>query len=98
MFFVTLTFAANRAAAPGLMAGHKAWIDEGFADGVFLLTGSLAGGGGGAVLAHGTSREGLEARLRRDPFVAEGVVEAAVVEVAPGATDARLAFLKAQSE
>jgi uncharacterized protein YciI len=97
MFFVTLTFGANRAAAPRFMAAHKAWIEEGFADGVFLMTGSLADGAGGAVLAHATSRESLEQRLRADPFVAEGIVAAAVLEVAPGMTDARLAFLRPQS-
>lgn len=97
MFFVTLTFGANRAAAPRFMAGHKAWIDAGFADGVFLVTGSLADGKGGAVLAHGTTRAALERRLAADPFVAEGIVEATIVEVAPGITDERLAFLAPQS-
>ncbi len=95
MFFVTLRFSGNRAAAPRFMAGHKAWIEQGFADGVFLLAGSLAGGGGGAVLAHGTSRDALAARLGEDPFVAEGIVEAEIVEIAPGLTDARLDFLRA---
>ena len=97
MFFVTLTFGTNRAAAPRFMAEHKAWIERGFADGVFLLTGSLAGGAGGAVLAHATSRDGLERRLAEDPFVAEGIVTVDVAEVAPGMTDARLAFLRPQS-
>ena len=40
MFVVLLKFAANKARAPELMEGHKAWIDQGFADGVFLLTGT----------------------------------------------------------
>jgi uncharacterized protein YciI len=97
MFFVTLTFGANRGAAPRFLAAHKAWIAQGFSDGVFLLTGSLADGSGGAVLAHATSRESLDARLAADPFVAEGIVAADVVEVAPGMTDARLAFLGPQS-
>lgn len=100
MFVVTLKFAANKAAAPGLMEGHNAWIRRGFEDGVFLLAGSLlpvAGkaGPGGAVLAHGVSRAEIEARVAADPFVAEQVVSAEILEIAPGRLDQRLAFLKA---
>ncbi|WP_430398734.1 YciI family protein [Ferrovibrio sp.] len=99
MFVVTLKFAGNKAAAPHLMEGHNAWIRKGFEDGVFLLTGSLqsaAGnaGLGGAVLAHGISRTEIEARVAADPFVAEQVVSAEILEIAPGRLDERLAFLK----
>lgn len=94
MFVVTLKFSANKAQAPQFMEGHNAWIKRGFDDGVFLLTGSLQPGVGGAVLAHGASRAELEARMQEDPFVAEGVVTAELLEIAPGRTDERLAFLK----
>ena len=93
MFVVTLTFADRAKAAP-LMDGHNAWIRRGFEDGVFLLAGSLRSGTGGAILAHGVPRADLEARVDEDPFVAEGVVDAAILEIAPGRTDDRLAFLK----
>lgn len=95
MFVVTLRFASNRAGAPRFMDGHNAWIKRGFDDGVFLLTGSLQPGAGGAVLAHNVSRADLETRVREDPFVAEGVVAAEILDIAPGRTDERLAFLKA---
>ncbi len=94
MFVVTLTFSANKARAPQLMAAHNDWIARGFADGVFLLTGSLPPGAGGAVLAHNLTREALEARLAADPFVAEDVVRPEILEIAPGRTDPRLAFLQ----
>ncbi|WP_207479115.1 YciI family protein [Arenibaculum pallidiluteum] len=94
MFVVTLRLSANKAQAARHMDGHNAWIRRGFEDGIFLLTGSLQGGGG-AVFAHNLSREDLEARLKDDPFVAEQVVEADILEIAPGRTDERLAFLKA---
>lgn len=94
MYLVQLKFAANKAAAPQFMDAHNAWIGEGFADGVFLLTGSLAPALGGAVLAHNTTREALEARVAADPFVAEGVVSAEISEIRPGRVDDRLAFLK----
>jgi len=94
MFVVTLRFSTHRMQAPRWMDGHNAWIRRGFEDGVFLLAGSLSAGAGGAVLAHGLTRDALEQRLREDPFVAEGVVDAEIVEIAPGRTDDRLAFLK----
>lgn len=95
MFVVTLKFSAGKALAPQFIDGHNAWIRQGFADGVFLLTGSLPPGEGGAVLAHNVTRADLEARLARDPFVAGDVVTAEILEIAPGRTDARLAFLAA---
>jgi hypothetical protein len=41
MFIVILKF-ANRGKASALMARHNAWLDKGFKDGIFLLSGSLA--------------------------------------------------------
>lgn len=95
MFVVLLTFAGNRARAGDLLEGHKTWIERGLADGVFLLVGSLRPERGGAMLAHGTSLAALEARVAEDPFVAEGVVSAEILEIAASRTDARLDFLAA---
>lgn len=93
MFLVTLKFSANKAKAAQFMDGHNVWIRRGFDDGVFLLTGSLQPAAGGAVLAHNVSRTDLEARVKDDPFVAEDVVQAEIVEIKPGKADERLAFL-----
>lgn len=94
MFIAFLRFSTHKAKAPELMDQHNTWLRKGFEDGVFLLAGSLKSAGGGAILASGITREALDARLARDPFVAEGVVSVEVQEIAPGMTDARLAFLK----
>ncbi|MFE1597695.1 YciI family protein [Methylobacterium sp. ID0610] len=88
-----LRFSANRAQAPRHMEEHREWIRRGFADGVFLLTGSLKPDTGGGVLAHGTSLADLRARLQDDPFVAQDVASAEIIEIAPSRTDERLAFL-----
>lgn len=93
MFVVQLRFAENKALAGQFMAGHKAWIQQGFDDGIFLLVGSLAPNLGGAVLAHGIDRDALSARVDQDPFVAEGVVTADIVEITPNRADDRLGFL-----
>jgi uncharacterized protein YciI len=94
MFVLLLEFAAQRGRASELMDGHKAWIQRGFDDGVFLLAGTLQPQRGGAIVAHNTSLAALQGRVADDPFVAHGVVSAQVLEVTPSRTDERLkAFL-----
>lgn len=93
MFIVLLKFSANKARAGELMEGHNEWIRNGFDDGVFLLTGSLQPGLGGAIAAHATTLHELEDRVGRDPFVAEDVVTAEILEIEPAKADQRLNFL-----
>nr|BEK69089.1 YciI family protein [Kitasatospora purpeofusca] len=93
MFVVLLRFSDNKAAAAQHMAGHQEWIKRGLGDGVFLLVGSIQPGLGGAVLAHNTSPEKLRKRVDEDPFVAQDIVTAEIIEIAPGMADERLGFL-----
>jgi uncharacterized protein YciI len=93
MFVVLLRFSGNKARAGQFMEGHKEWLRRGFDDGVFLLSGSLQPSSGGGVLAHNTSRSELESRVNADPFVAEGVVSAEILEIAPSRADERLNFI-----
>lgn len=93
MFIVFLRFSSNKSSAPQQMEGHKAWIKRGFADGVFLLAGSLEPGQGGGILAHQTTLADLQQRMNEDPFVAEDVVKAEIHEIDPGMADERLQFL-----
>ena len=93
MFVVLLRFSNNKERAAQFMEGHKSWIKRGFDEGVFLLSGSLQPGLGGGILAHNTALADLEARVNQDPFVAENVVRAEIVQIAPGKADERLAFL-----
>lgn len=93
MFVVLLRFSEKKAQAAQFMEGHKAWIQRGIVDGVFLVVGSLQPNAGGAILAHDTSLPALQARVNEDPFVAENVVSAEILEITPARTDARLSFL-----
>jgi uncharacterized protein YciI len=93
VFVVLLRFSDNKAKAGQLMEGHKAWIQRGFDEGVFLLAGTLQPSAGGAVVAHNTSLASLRSRVDADPFVAENVVKAEILEIAPSRADARLALL-----
>jgi len=95
MFVILLRFAANKAKAGQFMEGHNMWLRRGFDEKVFLLAGSLQPNAGGGILAHNASRAELEARVADDPFVAEAIVSAEILEIAPGRVDERFAFLKA---
>jgi uncharacterized protein YciI len=95
MFVVLLKFSNHKAKAAQFMDGHNAWLKQGFADGVFLLAGSIKPGLGGAILAHGISPDDLRQRVSADPFVAEDVVRAEIVEISPSKADARLNFMVA---
>jgi uncharacterized protein YciI len=93
MFIVLLKLSDHKAMASQFIAGHKEWIKRGFDEGVFLLVGSLQPNSGGAVVAHNTTLPELQRRVSADPFVAEGVVEAEVLEITPSRADPRLDFL-----
>ncbi len=93
MFIVLLEFSDNKGSAGQFMEGHKEWLKRGFDDGVFLVAGSLQPDRGGGIVAHDTSLSDLQSRVNTDPFVAEKVVKAEILEIAPSKADARLNFL-----
>jgi uncharacterized protein YciI len=93
MFIVLLRFSDNKTQAGQLMEGHNQWIIRGFDDGVFLVAGSLQPNAGGGIVAHNSTLEDLQARVNDDPFVAENVVRAEILEISPAKADERLSFL-----
>lgn len=93
MFVVLPKFSDNKGEASQFMEGHNAWIARGFDDGVFLLVGGLQPGLGGGIVAHNTTLTDLQARVNEDPFVAENVVNAEILEIAAKKADERLSFL-----
>jgi len=97
MFIVFLKMTAAKDRAGAFVEGHRNWLKKGFADGVFLVAGSLEGGIGGCLLAHNEDRDTLARRVDEDPFVAEGIVTVEIIEYTPTMTSDRLAFLKPSS-
>lgn len=93
MFIVLLKFSTGRSRAGEFMDGHNAWLKRGFDDGVFVLAGSLQPKLGGAIVAHNTTLSDLQRRVQDDPFVAEDVVSAEILEITPAKADERLGFL-----
>ena len=97
MFVVLLKFSENKSQASQFMDDHRAWIQRGFDEGVFLLAGSLNAQQGGGIIAHGTTMAELEQRVDDDPFVAQNIVKAEILEIEPARTDRRLGFLAGQT-
>ncbi len=93
MFIVLLRFSGNKGEASQFMEGHNEWIKRGFDDGVFLLAGSLQPKLGGGIVAHNTTLSELQSRVNEDPFVAQNVVTAEILEISPAKADERLQFL-----
>lgn len=93
MFVLLLKFSVNKEQAGQFMEGHNEWIGRGFDDGVFLLVGSLQPAVGGGIVAHNTTLADLQDRVNEDPFVAEDVVRAEILEITPARAEERLQFL-----
>ena len=93
MFVVFLKFSDNKSQAGQYMDGHNAWVQRGFDEDVFLLAGSLQPNLGGGIVAHNATLLELENRVKNDPFVANNIVSAEIMEITPSKADERLSFL-----
>jgi uncharacterized protein YciI len=61
------------------MKAHVAWIERGFAEGVFVVAGRQEPRTGGVIVVRGRRAE-AEALAATDPFVASGVATVAVIQ------------------
>jgi len=92
--FIVLLKLKNQDRVGQHLEAHKAWLQRGFEDGVFLLAGSLQPQPGGGILAHGVARAALEHRVGEDPFVVHEVARPEIFEITPSRMDERLRFLE----
>jgi len=95
MFIVLLKLSDNRNQVGQYLDAHKAWISRGFDDGVFLLAGGLQPNLGGGIVAYNTSLDELKRRVNDDPFVANAVVTAEILEISPSFAAEPFRFLLA---
>jgi uncharacterized protein YciI len=94
MFIILLTYTKPLDEVDRHLAAHKAWVRQGFEEGVFILSGGQRPRTGGALLALGDNRSAIQSRVDHDPFVQAGVATAVVIEVVPSTLDDRLDWLK----
>lgn len=90
MFIVTLTYLKPVEDVDALMPGHIEWLDQGYADGLFVASGRRIPRTGGVIVARSGDEAALRDFLARDPFAIHGaarfdVVEFTATKTAPGA-------------
>ena len=95
MFIVTLTYLKPVEEIDALMPGHLAWLDQGYADGLFVASGRRVPRTGGVILARSGDAAGLDAFLAEDPFVIHGAARCDVVEFVASRTSQGFEGLKA---
>ncbi|WP_047249854.1 YciI family protein [Chromobacterium subtsugae] len=93
MYVVSLSYTAPLSDIDALLPTHVAWLNQAYADGLFLASGRKVPRSGGVILARG-ERAGLEARLADDPFAKAGVARYDITEFVPSMTAAGLEGLK----
>ncbi|WP_298770210.1 YciI family protein [uncultured Shewanella sp.] len=101
MFIIKLSFSLaqnldhseTESKAKRFMPAHLDWLQRGYDNGVFLVSGSLQPELGGGIIAHKITREGLDKLLQEDPFVKEHIVTPEIIEIVPSKADERLTFL-----
>ncbi|WP_292897058.1 MULTISPECIES: YciI family protein [unclassified Nitratireductor] len=81
MFVVSLRYVVPVEQVEPHMEGHMAWLEEHYASGMFMASGRKVPRTGGVILARG-ERERIEACVAQDPFVANGLAEAEIIECA----------------
>ena len=80
MFVIELVYTAPLAEIDAAMAAHVAFLKKHYASGHFLVSGRKIPRDGGIIIAAGSSREEIEAIVRKDPFVTRGLADFRVVE------------------
>ncbi|WP_434403611.1 YciI family protein [Sphingobium sp. DN12] len=82
MFIISLTYTAPIDVLDGHLSDHRAWLDQGIADGWLLLAGRREPRTGGILLARG-ERDEIAAKAATDPFVVNGAASFDLIEFLP---------------
>ena len=80
MFVLVLTYTKPLEEVDALMRDHMKWLNAGYRDGHFVVSGRQIPRTGGVILARGDDREAIEAIAARDPFVSNGVATVQVIQ------------------
>ncbi|GGY57020.1 YciI family protein [Pseudoduganella sp. SL102] len=83
MFIITLTYLKPNEEIDGLLAAHRAFLREQYANGMFVLSGRMVPRTGGIIIADADSRADVEAVIELDPFKQAGAASYAITEFVP---------------
>lgn len=94
MFVLLLTYTKPVDEVDALMRDHMRWLNEGYRDGHFVVSGRRVPRTGGVIIARGDDREAVEALAAADPFVTGGVATVEVIQFNASQTAEGLEALK----
>ena len=80
MFVLILTYTKPVEEVDALMRDHMRWLEAGYRDGHFVVSGRQVPRTGGVIIARGDDREAVEALAAQDPFVQRGVATVEVIQ------------------
>jgi len=95
MFVIQLHYVQPLEQVDRHLGAHRAWLEQHYASGHFLLSGRKEPRTGGVILALAKDRGELDAILAQDPFALAGVAEYTITQFIPAMAAERLAWLAA---
>ena len=86
MFVISITYTKPASEIDALLTAHKKFLNQQYAEGVFLMSGRKVPRTGGIILADCADRAEMEAIIELDPFYTAGVAEYDIIEFVPSMT------------
>jgi uncharacterized protein YciI len=80
VFVIELVYKVDLAQIDAHMKSHMAFLREQYDAGTFVMSGRKVPRDGGIILAAGTDRDHIEAIIRQDPFVAQGLADYRIIQ------------------
>ncbi len=80
MFVIELIYKAELEKVDAHMKAHVTFLKKHYAAGSFLVSGRKVPRDGGIILAVGDTKAEIEAIVRQDPFVVQGLADFRVIE------------------
>ncbi len=97
MFMIELIYKAELAEIDAAMKEHMAFLERGYAAGVFVVSGRKVPRDGGVLLALGSDRAKMDELMAHDPFVTKGLADVRIVQFRASQRASNVdALLKAQ--
>jgi uncharacterized protein YciI len=90
MFVILLNYVKPLAEIDTHLQAHRAFLDEGYASGIFIASGPRVPRTGGIILAKAESVQELQNFVSKDPLQTAGVAEYEILEFTPLKSDPRL--------
>lgn len=86
MFIISLHYIRPIADIETHLDAHRHFLDEGYQQGIFLLSGRKEPRDGGIIIAQADNRAEIEKWIQKDPFYKHQVAEYQVTEFIPSKT------------